>query len=133
MNPINMNNDYVLRKAKITGNQQAGNQPGKIQTGMGQQNFQEILGKIQSGQELKFSKHAMERLESRNIRLDDSDIEKLNSAVQKAESKGVKDALIIMGDKAFIASVKNRTIITAAAEDQLKENVFTKIDGAVII
>lgn len=133
MNPINMNNDYVLRKAKITGAQQAGNQPGKIQTGKGQQNFQEILGKIQSGQELKFSKHAMERLESRNIRLDDSDIEKLNSAVQKAESKGVKDALIIMGDKAFIASVKNRTIITAAAEDQLKENVFTKIDGAVII
>lgn len=132
MNPMKMNNDYVLRKAKITGVNQP-NQPDQATKGTPKTSFNEILDKIQKNQELKFSKHAIQRLESRNIDLKAEDIEKLNNAVDKAESKGVKDALIIMGDKAFIASVKNRTIITAAAEDQLKENVFTKIDGAVII
>ncbi len=133
MKPINMNNDYVLRKAKITGVNQTPKGSNQTQGVKSQKSFEEILGKIQSNQELKFSKHALQRLESRDIHLNETDIEKLNQAVDKAESKGVKDALIIMGDKAFIASVTNRTIITAAAEDQLKENVFTKIDGAVII
>ncbi len=70
--------------------------------------------------ELKFSKHAIERLQSRNIELTSKDIEQINQAVNKAEEKGVKEALILMDNKAFIASVKNKTIITAAAEDQLK-------------
>ena len=133
MNPINMNNDYILRKAKISGTSQGSQNAQSVTGAQPQKSFQEILGKIQSNQELKFSKHALQRLESRDIKLEAGDIQKLNNAVDKAESKGVKEALIIMGDKAFIASVKNRTIITAAAEDQLKDNVFTNIDGAVII
>ncbi len=133
MTPINMNNDYVLRKAKITGTNPTSQNAQSAQSTGSTKSFQEIFDKIQKSGELKFSKHALQRLESRNIKLEDSDIEKLNTAVDKAQSKGVKDALIIMGDKAFIASVTNRTIVTAAAEDQLKENVFTKIDGAVII
>ncbi|WP_430882790.1 TIGR02530 family flagellar biosynthesis protein [Fusibacter sp. JL216-2] len=128
-----MNNDYVLRKAKITGTGQVSQNIQNQNNVKPQKSFNEILDKIQNNDQVKFSKHAIQRLESRNIKLEDSDIEKLNNAVNKAESKGVKDALIIMGDKAFVASIKNRTIITAAAEDQLKENVFTKIDGAVII
>lgn len=83
--------------------------------------------------EVKFSKHAMERLQLRNIRLSKDDISKINSAVNKAAEKGVKETLIIMGNAAFIANVKSKTIITAATEDNLKNNVFTNIDGAVII
>lgn len=133
MTPIKMNNDYVLRKAQITGANTVSQNAQTANTVAAQKSFQEIFDQIQKGQELKFSKHAIERLQSRNIQLEEADIEKLNKAVDKAQSKGVKDALIIMGDKAFIASVTNRTIVTAAAEDQLKESVFTKIDGAVII
>jgi hypothetical protein len=77
--------------------------------------FQEELSR-QS--EVKFSKHAMI---------------KINEAVNKAAEKGVKETLIIMGNSAFIANVKNRTIITAATDENLKNNVFTNIDGAVII
>lgn len=83
--------------------------------------------------EIKFSKHAMERLQARNISLSKDDIGRINSAVNKAAEKGVKETLIIMGNAAFIASVRNKTIITAATEDNLKNNVFTNIDGAVII
>ena len=83
--------------------------------------------------EVKFSKHAAERLQMRNIHLTKDDLNKLNEAVNKAAEKGVKETLIIMGNAAFIANVKNKMIITAAAEDNLKNNVFTNIDGAVII
>jgi flagellar operon protein len=92
--------------------------------------FQEELSR-QS--EVKFSKHAMERLQTRNIKLSKEDLNKINEAVNKAAEKGVKETLIIMGNSAFIANVKSKTIITAATEDNLKNNVFTNIDGAVII
>ena len=92
--------------------------------------FQEEVSK-QS--EVKFSKHAMERLQARNIKLSKEDLNKIGDAVNRAAEKGVKETLIIMGNSAFIANVKNKMIITAATEDNLKNNVFTNIDGAVII
>lgn len=83
--------------------------------------------------EVKFSKHAMERLQMRNINLSKEDMNKIGDAVNKAAEKGVKETLIIMGNSAFIANVKSKTIITAATGENLKDNVFTNIDGAVII
>jgi flagellar operon protein len=97
-------------------------------------NFQHILERIKANQEeIKFSKHALERMDGRKIELSTDETDKLNKAVEKAEKKGVKDALILMGDKAFIASIKNRTIITTVDREGLRDNVFTNIDGAVII
>lgn len=96
--------------------------------------FEKVLQQeVLKQNEVKFSKHAAERLENRNIRLTKDELSKLNEAVKKAAEKGVKETLIIMGNSAFIANVKNKTIITASTEDNLKDNVFTNIDGAVII
>ncbi|NLV89707.1 MAG: flagellar protein [Tissierellia bacterium] len=97
-------------------------------------NFEEILESIQNrDSEIKFSKHAVERLSNRNMNLNLEEIKRLKNAFQMAESKGVKDALIIMDDKAFIASINNKVIVTTMNKEQLKDNVFTNIDGAVII
>jgi len=82
---------------------------------------------------VKFSAHAEARLKSRNIRLNDSDLSKISSAVQKAEAKGSRESLILMDDLAFVVSVRNRTVITAMDGTALKENIFTNIDSAVII
>ncbi|SES67515.1 flagellar operon protein [Natronincola peptidivorans] len=96
--------------------------------------FNQLLQQhIEKNAELKFSKHATERLQQRNIHLSKQDLSKLNNAIDNAAKKGIKETLIIMDNRAFIASVKNKTVITAAVEDQLKDNVFTNIDGAVII
>lgn len=96
--------------------------------------FQDIFSNIQKEKEnIKFSKHAKERMDSRNIILDNSEIEKIENAIGKAEKKGVKEALILMDNKAFIANVKNKTIITTVTQEQLKDNLFTNIDGAVIV
>lgn len=94
--------------------------------------FEAVLQKeIQKNQNIKFSKHALERLEQRKIQLTTQEVNKLDNAINKAAEKGIKETLIIMQNKAFIASVPNRTVITAAADNQLRENVFTNIDGAV--
>lgn len=83
--------------------------------------------------ELKFSNHAQERLKSRNIELNDVEMNKLVEAVGKARDKGSRDSLILMNDLALVVSVKNNTVITAVDGQNLKENVFTNIDSAVIV
>lgn len=96
-------------------------------------NFAEILNQAEQNQNLKFSKHAVERMKVRDIKLDNVEITKIEEAINKASKKGVKEALILMEDKAFIASIKNKTIVTTVSKEQLKDNIFTNIDGAIII
>ena len=85
-------------------------------------------------QELHFSQHAQQRLQSRNIKLSVEQIGKLNDAVEKAAAKGAKETLVLMENKlAFLVGVKNKTVITAVDGASIKENVFTNIDSAVIV
>jgi flagellar operon protein len=94
--------------------------------------FDDILkDQISKNSEIKFSKHAQMRLEARNIKITDVQKQKISKAVDKAEQKGVKDSLVMMDDIALVVNVKNRTVITAVKSNELKENVFTNIDGAV--
>jgi flagellar operon protein len=81
---------------------------------------------------LKFSRHATERLESRQMTLHENDLATLSRAVDRAEEKGARDSLVLLRDMAFIVSVSNRTVVTAMDGERLKENVFTNIDSAVI-
>lgn len=83
--------------------------------------------------ELKFSKHAQKRMISRKIDLTEIEVDKMDKAVKTAESKGVRETLIIMNGMAFIVNVPSKTVVTAFDNNALKENVFTNIDGAVII
>ena len=92
--------------------------------------FENVLQEELRG--LKFSKHAQERLDSRQIRLNDTDMVSLQRAVSRAEEKGAKDSLVLLRDLAFIVSVQNRTVVTAVDGEHLNENVFTNIDSAVI-
>jgi flagellar operon protein len=90
--------------------------------------FAEILS-----QQVKFSAHAIQRLNSRNIELTVNQLEQLRNAVEKAEKKGARESLIIMDNLALVVSIKNKTVITAMDRTTAKENVFTNIDSAVII
>lgn len=95
--------------------------------------FNEVLEKeIQQGRELKFSRHAQERMDTRQISLNKQQMHRLQEAVSKAEKKGCKESLVLLDDLAFVVSVKNKTVITAVDGEKTKENVFTNIDSAVI-
>lgn len=81
---------------------------------------------------LKFSAHAMDRLNTRGITLSPGDIERLSSAVERAGEKGASDSLVLLEDTAFIVSVENRTVVTAMDRESMRDMVFTNIDSAVV-
>ncbi len=82
---------------------------------------------------LKFSAHATQRLKDRNISIDPEMMGKLSRAVDQAEAYGLEDALVLSDKAAFIVSVKNKTVVTALERGAVSGNVFTNIDGAVIV
>ncbi len=95
--------------------------------------FKEVLEAANSKLKVSLSKHARVRMQSRDIMLNNTQVEKLNLAVERARQKGIRDTLVLMDDKAFVVNVKNTTIVTAANREALKDRVFTNIDGAVIV
>lgn len=83
--------------------------------------------------EVTFSKHASERLKTRNISLTDNQLNRLNEGARKAQNKGITESLVLLDDLAFIVNTKNNTVITAMNSNSQEENVYTNIDGAVIM
>lgn len=98
--------------------------------------FQDILRQrsrvAEEPGDLKFSKHALNRLNDRNIELDDRQLERLQAGAEKAGEKGIRDSLVIVDQLAFIVNVPNRTVVTAMDSTATDENIFTNINGAVI-
>ncbi len=88
---------------------------------------------IQQTQPLTFSKHAMQRLDSRQITVSPQLVSQISQAVEKAKAKGIKDALILNGQTAFIVNVPSSTVVTTMNGQEMTNNVFTNIDGAVIL
>ena len=80
---------------------------------------------------INISNHAMKRMEQRGIELDEADMLNIEEAFVSLNSKGAENSLIIYNDLSLIASVKNRTIITASKSDEMRE--ITNIDSAIVI
>ena len=115
------------------------NQPKEVgnKTNAGGVSFENILKQqLKTGeatQELKFSKHASMRLDQRDISLSPDQSQRLEAGVLKASEKGIKELLVIVDSLAFIVNVPNQTVVTAMDQNESMDNVFTNIDGAVII
>ena len=104
----------------------------KIVEGSNIESFQDILiKKANETGDVRFSKHANQRLLSRNIVLSDEQINRLNNGVNRARDKSIKESLVMMDNLAFIVNVKNNTVVTALSKED--DSVFTNIDGAVIV
>lgn len=91
--------------------------------------LQDSLGKKED--KIKISAHAQQRISERHINLNDKDLNRLNQAMDTLEKKGAKESLMIYKDMAFIASVKNRTIITAMQNKEM--DLVTNIDSAIVV
>ena len=126
-----VNNKYLNNINQVSGTRPA---PVLQKQQQVKSDFSNILNeKLKENAGVKFSKHAEQRLQDRKINLTDNQKEKINKAVSRADEKGVKDSLVLMDNLAFVVNVKSRTVITAVNSNELKDNVFTNIDGAVII
>jgi flagellar operon protein len=94
--------------------------------------FADALAKAGDAGDLRFSKHALARVERRGIELDQGTLGRLSRGVDRAAGKGSRDSLVLVDGTAFVVSVSNRTVITAVGSEHMKDNVFTNIDSAVI-
>lgn len=96
--------------------------------------FEDVLIKeINKKDSFSISSHAAERLKERNISLNESDMNKINEGINKASQKGSKESIILYKDLVFVASIKNRTIITASVKESNKDNIYTNIDSVVLL
>lgn len=94
--------------------------------------FKEVLKEVNTEKlEYTLSKHAAERLSQ--INFTNEDMKVIGDGFKLAEDKGAKNSVMIYKDVALIASIENKTLITAIEKDRAKENVFTNVDSVVIL
>lgn len=135
---MNINNSQFLSIEQLQDQylkQQKVNSGNKMSQGM---SFEEILHKQHAQgtpavEAVRFSKHAANRLSDRKIELTDDQLERLNDGTKKAGAKGIRDSLVLVDQLAFIVNTKSNTVITAMDQTEADENIYTNIDGAVII
>lgn len=121
-----ISNDALLSRI------QAGSNSVKpIQTEGGHKDFKQVLGEVENA--VKLSKHARERLETRNVSLTEQQMTSIAKAMDEARAKGVRDALIMMDGNCLVASVTNRTIVTAIKPSKEAANIITNIDAAIVL
>lgn len=126
MNPIGKQFSSI---EQVTGQylkQETNNRPSKTS----EISFEDVL---RQQQQLKFSKHASERLESRNISLSEEQNARLEDGVEQASAKGIRESLVLVDSLAFIVNIPNKTVVTAMDQTETNSNIFTNIDGAVIM
>lgn len=111
--------------------------PGPGGAGGAQKSFADVLAEVSPGRageagELRFSRHALQRVQRRGIALDPSTLGRLQEGVRKAAGKGSRDSVVLVDGAAFVVSVSNKTVLTAVLPEHMREQVFTNIDSAVI-
>lgn len=104
----------------------------KTGTGSFASAFQQQLEKAEARQ-VAFSKHAMARAEERGVEVTPNLLDRLTDSVERAQAKGATNILALDHSLAFIINVPNSRVITTMSQDEMKENIFTNIDGAVIL
>lgn len=116
-----------------------GTGPSEFEKLLRQQHAQQQSRKAQQSAEaapglepVNFSKHALQRLEKRQIDLDPAQSQRLENAIQAAATKGSRQSLVYMDGLAFVVNVQQRTVITASIDANDSNTVFTNIDSAVV-
>ena len=82
---------------------------------------------------ITFSKHAMSRAEERGIEVTPALMSQLAGSVEKAQAKGATNILAFDTARAFIINVPHGRVITTMSQEEMEENIFTNIDGAVLL
>ncbi|MFD1850377.1 TIGR02530 family flagellar biosynthesis protein [Oceanobacillus bengalensis] len=93
--------------------------------------FKDILS--EQNQKLKISKHASERLNERNIHIDEHQWQQIEAKMREAKKKGITDSLVVMNDAALLVSAKNNTVVTAMDRKEATSRIFTNINGTILM
>ncbi|WP_404452624.1 flagellar protein [Virgibacillus necropolis] len=92
--------------------------------------FKDILVDAQT---VKVSKHAKERLQERNITINEKQWQAITEKMIEAKNKGITDSLVVTNDAALLVSTKNHTVVTAMNKEEATNKIFTNINGTILI
>ncbi len=93
-------------------------------------NFKDVLQNVVG---IKISKHAQKRLVERNIEIAEDSWTKLQEKMIEAKNKGIVDSLVVMNQAALIVNTRNNTVITAMDREEANSQIFTNINGTILI
>jgi flagellar operon protein len=105
----------------------------KQQSSANSSKFAHYLGTFTNNETIKVSKHANERMQLRDISITESEWDLISNKVNEAKSKGVNQPLVLLDHAALIVSARNNTVITAMDRNEAKEQLFTNIDGTIVL
>jgi flagellar operon protein len=94
---------------------------------------QHLQQAIQDNGKLTISKHAKERLQQRDIHITNNRWEQIEQKVNEAKKLGVKESLVLLENAALIVSAKNNTVITAMDRQEAATQIFTNINGTIVL
>lgn len=114
----------------LTTNQQPTRKTNQVKGNPFSLHFQEAL---KENSKLTLSKHAKERLLERDIHISGKRWEQIEAKVNEARKLGVKESLVLLEDAALIVSAKNNTVITAMDRQEAKAQIFTNINGTIVL
>lgn len=124
---------YTLGSSQGLGPVETGKTQTSPQGGSFDAVLQQEMERTQTRQ-VAFSKHALSRAEERGIEVTPTLLERLGDSVERAEAKGATNILALdQSLAAFIVNVPNNRVITALSQAEMKESIFTNIDGAVFL
>lgn len=97
--------------------------------------FAQVLERAiyQTSKELTISKHAKHRLEQRDIKIDSQLWKQIEAKVGEAKKMGVNDSLVLLENAALIVNAKNNVVVTAMGRDEATTQIFTNINGTIIL
>lgn len=96
--------------------------------------FSQQLGEaLKTNHKLTLSKHAKERLAEREININENRWSQIEEKVNEARRMGVKDSLVLLNDAALIVSAKNNKVITAMNRQEAAAQIFTNINGTIVL
>ena len=93
--------------------------------------FRQTIG--QSDQSLSISRHAQMRMQQRDIHIDSETWRSIEQKVNQAKGMGVKDSLVLLDEAALIVSAKNNVVVTAMSREEASAQIFTNINGTIIM
>lgn len=82
---------------------------------------------------LKVSKHAQIRMQQRQIEISPAQWKQVEGKVREAKAKGIKEPLVILKNAALIVSAKNHTVITIMDRQEAGDQIFSNIDGTILM
>lgn len=103
--------------------------PNNVQNGFSKH----LQNALENNSKLKVSKHAEQRMNQRGIEITSDRWHQIENKMHEAKKLGVNESLILLKDAALVVSAKNNTVITAMDRQEAGTQIFTNINGTIIL